>query len=72
MATIEVKGQRCTATVLDTTDIDSGDEPWYVARTGGGLEITDRGNFQDTMQAAEIHVDRCEGDCGAGWLEQYR
>lgn len=44
--------------VYDVTDPESGDEPHYVYRTRDGRVVDEtRGNFEDTMQAAEIYVD---------------
>ena len=33
---------------------------WTTARCGRcGAEVTDRGHFEDTIEAAEAHADRC-------------
>lgn len=64
MAKILIQGERATAEVLDVNaDSDDDDsEPRYVFRCEYGHEDTDRGNFEDTVQAAEIHVDyQCTG-----------
>ena len=34
-----------------------GVEPWYVATCTCGTQGTDRGNFEDTMQYAVVHVE---------------
>lgn len=37
------------------------DENGYTwARTTCGETVSDRGHFEDTVRAAEVHVDQCE------------
>ncbi len=60
MATILVKSDRvldyvCEAEVMSDSDDNT------IARTSCGQEITDRGHFEDTIQATETHVDQCQG-----------
>lgn len=41
-----------------TAEVVTDDDGWTVARCACGEEITDRGRYEDTVQAAQIHVDR--------------
>jgi hypothetical protein len=62
MAQILVKSDdnAITIDVIDKAEI--GEEPNYVGNCRAcGSEITDRGHFEDTMQAAERHADQCKG-----------
>ena len=42
-----------TLAALDDTDV----EPWWVATCTCGVQGSDRGNFEDTMQWALTHVE---------------
>lgn len=44
-----------TTVYVDSVEVDG--EPYTLARCQCGEEITDRGHFEDTVQAAVIHVD---------------
>lgn len=40
-------------------EVDTDDEGWTAGLcTGCGEQITDRGHFEDTVQACEVHVDQ--------------
>lgn len=47
------------ATVVEIRDANRPDgEPWTEGRCPCGEVISDRGHFEDTVQAVEIHVDQ--------------
>lgn len=65
MPTIQIRPERFKSAVdanhfMIVKDINEGKEdaePWWVARCTCGVSGTDRGNFEDTVQYAMIHVE---------------
>lgn len=58
MAHIEVSSDD-RKVVLDIVDLDTEGETWTVAKCRlCGEVVTDRGHFEDTIRAAEVHADQ--------------
>jgi hypothetical protein len=44
-------------TVVDINEGNENAEPWWVATCTCGVSDTDRGQFEDTVQYAMLHVE---------------
>lgn len=43
---------------VTVVEVTTGDDGWTTAQCPCGERISDRGHFEDTVHAAEVHVDQ--------------